>query len=74
MRVLTNTVQSAKKSDRKGLKQGKVLPMKKFETEVKCKSPLKNVSNDTNEELEHFGCAALENGMVLIKFEETHII
>lgn len=66
LRVLTNTVQSTKKCDGKGLKQLKVLPMKNFDSEVKCKSPLKNINNELNEELEHFGCVKLENGTVFI--------
>ncbi|XP_050545097.1 uncharacterized protein LOC126907679 [Daktulosphaira vitifoliae] len=57
LKVLTNTVQSAKKSDGKGLKVPKVLPMKKFETQSKCRSPLQDITHDQmNEDITHFGC------------------
>jgi len=62
LKVLTNTVQSSKKSDGKGLKQLKVLPMKNFETEIKCKSPLQDFTYDQNEEFNHFDCTTQENG------------
>lgn len=60
--MLTNTVQSTKKSDGKSLKQLKVLPMKTFETDIKCKSPLQDFTYDQNEEFNHFGCTTQENG------------
>ncbi|XP_022163225.1 uncharacterized protein LOC111028778 [Myzus persicae] len=61
LKVLTNTVQSTKKSDGKGLKQLKVLPMKNFETEIKCKSPLQDFTYDQDEEFDHYDCTTLEN-------------
>ncbi|CAI6351513.1 unnamed protein product [Macrosiphum euphorbiae] len=64
LQVLTNTVQSTKKSDGKGLKQLKVLPMKHFETEIKCKSPLLDFTSDLNEEFNHFDCRTQENDVL----------
>lgn len=68
LKVLTNTVHSTKKSDSKGLKQLKVLPMKHFETEIKCKSPLQDFTSDPNEEFNHFDCRTQENGNYLFIF------
>ncbi|CAH1738584.1 unnamed protein product [Aphis gossypii] len=64
LKVLTNTVQSIKKSDGKGLKQLKVLPMKNFETEIKCKSPLQDFNYNQNEEFNHFDCTTQENDIL----------
>ncbi|XP_025416647.1 uncharacterized protein LOC112687888 [Sipha flava] len=58
LKVLTNTVQSTKKSGSNGLKQLKVLPMINFETGDKCKSVLKD--NSYNEEVNHFECTTFE--------------
>jgi hypothetical protein len=60
LKVLTNTVQSTKKSGSNGLKQLKVLPMINFETGDKCKSVLKD--NSYNEEVNHFECTTFEKG------------
>lgn len=64
LKVLTNTVQSIKKSDGEGLKpcfkQQKILkPMKIFEIETKSKSLQ---DNSLNEEFSHFDCTIQEKG------------
>lgn len=60
LKVLTNTVQSTKKSSGNSMKQLKVLPMINFETGDKCKSALKD--NAYNEEINHFECTTFEKG------------
>lgn len=62
LKVLTNTVQSTKKSDGKNFKQLKVMPMQKFETETKCHSPLQDMAFNQYEEFDHFGCITQEKG------------
>jgi len=62
LKVLTNTVQSIKKSDDKNLKQSKVVPMKKFDAETKCKSVLHNTVSNQIEELGHFDCMTKDEG------------
>lgn len=62
--MLTNTVQSTKKSDGKGLKpyfnqQNVLKPMKMFWTETKNKSLQDNAQN---EDFSHFDCIIQENG------------
>lgn len=64
LKVLTNTVQSSKKSDGKGAKQLKVLPMKRFETDKKSRSPFKNWNYDTKDEFDHTGCKAKGKGII----------
>lgn len=59
LKVLTNTVQSIKKSDDNNLKQSKVVPVKKFDTETKCKPVL---HDNQIEELGHFDCKTKEEG------------
>ncbi|XP_050420422.1 uncharacterized protein LOC126833251 [Adelges cooleyi] len=56
LKVLTNTVQSSKKSNGKGLKIQKTVPMQKFVPEVQCSSTLQVLTHEQNEELTHFGC------------------
>lgn len=56
--MLTNTVQSTKKCDNK--RQLKVLPMQKFENEVKCKSPFQEYN--TNDDFYHYNCTPQEKG------------
>jgi len=60
LKVLTNTVQSTKRSDGKSLKQLRVMPMQKFETETKCHSPLQDTAFNQHEEFDHFGCVTQE--------------
>lgn len=60
LKVLTNTVQSSKKSDGKDLKVPKVLPMPEFETEINCKSTSHDKFHKETEEFDHFGCLALK--------------
>lgn len=62
LKVLTNTVHSTRKPDGKCIKQLKVLPMQKFETESKCKSPSQYMTYNDNDEFNHFDCIAQEKG------------
>jgi len=64
LKVLTNTVHSIKKSASKCAKSYdnlKVLPMKNFETEIKCKSPTQNIMYTEND---HFNCIPLEKNFL----------
>jgi len=61
LKVLTNTVQSVKKSDCKVSKPDnslKILPMKKFETEIQ--SPSQDMIYNEIDEFDHFDCIPLE--------------
>jgi len=63
LKVLTNTVQSVKKSDCKVSKPDnslKILPMKKFETEIQ--SPSQDMIYNEIDEFDHFDCIPMEKG------------
>jgi len=58
LKVLTNTVKSVKKCDKRSLFA------KKSDTETKCKSPLYDTSFGRDEEFGHFGCTGQEKDVL----------